>query len=447
MNAVETGPAAAVLADDNPVGGGPAAPDPERDLVGKHSPKACILSEPQVARVLAGLLQDEVEQSTGRKVPRSAIIAQDRLDEDGLGLDSLARLRAVSLVTAYFGLASTGLEDYLVIDPRLRAWIAIVRRHLVLRGSLAEVTFTTSGSSGLTPKSATHRLADLLAEVDSVVAAWTEPPRTEGRPTGATDVPRRILASVPPQHIYGFLFTVLLPDRLGCPVIDLSEKPPTAALRTAERSDLIVGTPFTWQLALEGGAVAQGVCNGLVSTAPAPAWLWPKAREAGVARLDEIYGSSETSGIGWRQAPDVPFDLLPHLGRRGDKPARGITDMMLQDRLAWSGPRSFSLAGRIDESVQVGGLNVSPSAVRETLLRVPGVSDVAVRLDGDRLKAFVVPETDAVGGTLALEQSLRNAALRDLAPPARPQRYTFGSAIPRSAMGKLADWSVGTGTA
>lgn len=409
--------------------GATAAPTVPSDGAG-----ACVLTGPQIARVLSALLQEEVLRTSDRNVSRSAIVAGDRLDEAGLGLDSLARLRAVATVTAYFDLASTGLEDYLVINPRLSAWTEIVQRHLVLRGPLAQVTFTTSGSSGLTPKRATHRLDDLIAEVDAVAAILRTAPH----------LPRRILSSAPPQHIYGFLFSVLMPDRLGCPVIDLSEKPPTAALRCAIDGDLIIGTPFTWQMAIDGGAMARGTCSGLVSTAPARADLWPRAQAAGVAPLTEIYGSSETSGVGWRQAPDAPFGLLPHLGRSGDVPTRGPAVLALQDRLVWSSPRHFSLAGRLDESVQVGGMNVSPAAVRTTLSRVRGVSDVAIRLDGERLKAFVVPESTSSGDMGALEQRLRRAAARTLAPPARPQRYTFGPEIPRTAMGKLADWPTGT---
>jgi 4-coumarate--CoA ligase len=397
---------------------------------------AAMLSRGQIARVLAALVQDDIRRDTGRTMTRARILETDRLDEDGIGLDSLARLRAIATVTEFFGLAVTGVEDYLVIDPRLTAWTDIVGHHLSLRRGLADVTFSTSGSSGLTPKRARHSLGDLFAEVDAVAAVLRE----TGSGEANSDI-ARVLASVPPHHIYGFLFTVLLPDRLDCPLLDLSELPPSAALRSAAPGDLIVGTPFTWQLACDGGARAAAGCLGLVSTAPCPSALWVDTHAAGVERLVELYGSSETSGIGWRDAPEAPLRLLSHLGRIDDHPARHALALPVQDRLDWVGLRCFRLGGRIDGSVQVGGQNVVPAAVARTLAAVDGVADVTVRLDGDRLKAFVVPAVASSDGNAALEQRLRDAAACRLAPPARPARYTFGQVLPRNAMGKPADWT------
>ncbi|MCU0906378.1 MAG: 4-coumarate--CoA ligase [Rhodobacteraceae bacterium] len=401
----------------------------------RPGPDGAVLTAGQIARVLAALLQADILRDTGRTVARARILGTPRLDEDGLGLDSLARLRAIATVTEFFGLAVTGLEDYLVVDPRLCAWTEIVGHHISLRGALTELTFTTSGSSGLAPKRAPHSLGDLVAEVDSVAEVLSD--------TGAgaaTAGFQRVLASVPPHHIYGFLFTVILPDRQGHDVVDLSELPASAGLRAAGTGDLIVGTPFTWQLACDADARARTSCTGLVSTAPMPPQLWAQVHTAGVGRLVEVFGSSETSGIGWRDTPQAPFQLLPHLGRAGDVPTRNMADLPLQDRLDWIGPRSFRLGGRIDGAVQIGGLNVAPAAVADVLARVDGVAEVSVRLDGDRLKAFVVPAPGIAGDPSALEERLREVAVQNLAPPARPARYTFGPSLPRSAIGKLVDW-------
>ncbi|MCU0909140.1 MAG: hypothetical protein MUF73_17290 [Rhodobacteraceae bacterium] len=89
---------------------------------------ASMLSRGQIARVLTALVQDDIRRDTGRTMTRARILETDRLDEDGIGLDSLARLRAIATVTEFFGLAVTGVEDYLVIDPRLTAWTPQPRR-------------------------------------------------------------------------------------------------------------------------------------------------------------------------------------------------------------------------------------------------------------------------------------------------------------------------------
>jgi 4-coumarate--CoA ligase len=115
--------------------------------------------------------------------------------------------------------------------------------------------------------------------------------------------------------------------------------------------------------------------------------------------------------------------------------------LALPDRLTWIGTREFRLGGRLDDSVKIAGTNVAPAAIVRVLTRVRGVAEMAVRLDGDRLKAFVVPDASSPPDDLAtLEHRLRRVAARNLAAPARPARYTFGPALPRTATGKLADW-------
>lgn len=95
-------------------------------------------------------------------------------------------------------------------------------------------------------------------------------------------------------------------------------------------------------------------------------------------------------------------------------------------------------AGRRDGVVNVGGVKVSPEAVEQRLLAVPGVADAAVTavaspITGFLLTAIVVPDPgveDAV-----LRAALR-AATADLVPAARPRVVTFADRIPLSAAGK-----------
>ncbi len=59
--------------------------------------------------------------------------------------------------------------------------------------------------------------------------------------------------------------------------------------------------------------------------------------------------------------------------------------------------------------------------------------------DGGRLKAFIVPRDAEVDGAALLER-LRAWAAERLTVPERPQAYRIGPALPRTEMGKLADW-------
>jgi len=114
----------------------------------------------------------------------------------------------------------------------------------------------------------------------------------------------------------------------------------------------------------------------------------------------------------------------------------------MQDRVAWRDEHRFSVCGRRDEGVQVGGINVFPARVRQVLLDHPQVTDAVVRLmtpdEGSRLKAFVVNARGC--DPVALQSALWAWAEARLTVPERPKAFTFGEHLPRNALGKLSDW-------
>src|SRR3546814_1938739 len=77
---------------------------------------------------------------------------------------------------------------------------------------------------------------------------------------------------------------------------------------------LVVGFPQIWktlaQSALQGGRPIPPDVRGITSTAPCPPDTARLVRSAGFARLVELYGSSETMGIGWRDDPAQPYTQL-----------------------------------------------------------------------------------------------------------------------------------------
>ena len=92
----------------------------------------------------------------------------------------------------------SGIEDYLLVRQTLGEWTHIAQTSLS-RFS-ARLTFRTSGSTGVA-KSCSHQLDALWQEVREIA------PLLKGT--------RRIFSAVPRHHIYGFLFTMLLPAALG----------------------------------------------------------------------------------------------------------------------------------------------------------------------------------------------------------------------------------------
>lgn len=382
-------------------------------------------------RLCKAVLFDELTRlapDRARRMPPALWTAETRLDEEGLGFDSLARIEVISAMNARFALHRTGVEDYMYVHPELGIWSELLTTHFSMVAPDVPIAFHTSGSTG-TPKVLHHPLNLLVEEMDAQAV--------QSIPQGI----RRIVSLVPPHHIYGFLFTVLLPARLELPVLDLSGKGPGALSREIRAGDLVVGTPHLYGHVLPLLSGIDGVAHALTSTAPAPASLWEDVAQAGLASLTEIYGSSETGGVGFRAQANAPFRLLSYLDP-GNPPLRDGQPIDLQDNLSWEDARVFRVTGRRDKAVQVAGHNVSLQAVRIALEADPDVTEAQVRLqtgsEGDRLKAFVVPRDGVDPGTL--EDRLRRRMEAEHAPAARPASYRFGAAIPRNAMGKVVDW-------
>ncbi|MBZ2208792.1 AMP-binding protein [Massilia soli] len=362
--------------------------------------------------------------------PRSCDLARD------LGVDSLERMALASALSAALQLHRAGAGDALAAGQTIGAWADAASAGLALHSH--EITFRTSGSAGQ-PKPCPHTLASLWAEVGELAALL---------PGHA-----RILCAVPCHHIYGFLFSILLPRALGLhpdAVRDVRAASPGMLAREARAGDLVVAYPDYWRAALAAGPFAPGV-TGVTSTAPCPPGLAQDLEAHGLARLLQVYGSSETGGVGWRDSHAQPFTALPYWRRDPDDAAvllrsgAGAGSYPLQDVLAWQGERQFLPAGRIDQAVQVGGINVFPERVAQVLRAHPAVAAASVRLmrsdEGSRLKAFVVPHAGAQSPQL-LGAELRQWAAARLSGPELPAAIAIGAELPRSASGKLADWII-----
>lgn len=358
---------------------------------------------------------------------------------DDLGADSLELLSIATALAESLHMHEAGLEDYLLARVTIGEWVGIARASLQHFSSA--LTFRTSGSTGQ-PKPCRHLLPLLEQEVDELADLLGNR--------------RRILSAVPGHHIYGFLFTILLPRALGIDagsIIDLRGGSPARLARELKDGDLVIGHPEFWRAATRlMPSVPAGVV-GVTSTAPCPAEVSQALEQAGIQKLIQVYGSSETAGIGWRDSAAAPYRLFKHWKRSELQDQRLFrtlpdgqeTPYSSQDLLQWMGPREFIPAGRIDNAVQVGGINVFPQRVRDVLLRHPDVADAAVRLmrpeEGTRLKAFIVPrrlDTDHAD----LQARLQSWVSEHLTTPERPKAFSFGEHLPKSSMGKDGDWFI-----
>jgi long-chain acyl-CoA synthetase len=400
---------------------------------------------PALQRVVGDLLAGEMASmrpGQGRRTPPwpASLDRRHDLGADSLDLMGLASALETMLHLRHPGTDAGASADLapLLVQTRLADWVLAARAGLERDGSA--LTFRTSGSSGA-PKPCTHALALLWQEVGALAALCG------GR--------RRIVSLVPSHHIYGFLFTVLLPRRLGLEdVCDLRGHAPGALAAQLRPGDLVIGYPDLWRVFGYSGAVLPPDVVGVTSTAPCPPDVARAALGTGLARLVQVYGSSETAGVGWRDEPDGDYTLFSYwaqaeqpgrLARQRPDGTRGVT--ALQDRLLWTAPGRFRPDGRIDEAVQVGGANVFPGYVADVLKLHPAVLDASVRAmrpdEGQRLKAFVVLH-EGITGDAALRAALQDWLGERLSAPECPAAYTFGPGVPRGASGKLADWIIDT---
>lgn len=381
-------------------------------------------SRDALRRIACALVAAEVRRVRGSDLPMPHCWPDDTaIGDDGLGLDSLEQLGALGTLAEAFGLDDAALGPE---PPRfVGGWIDwIMERHASGCGRL---TISTSGSTG-NPKPCGHAMADLRVEAQTL--ARQVPGRT------------RVVALVPAHHLYGIIWTALLPSVMNVPVVIRS----VGASLDLAAGDLVVGVPEQWRaiLGLTRGFPADVV--GISSAGPLQNALAADLLSSGLARLLDIYGSSETGGIAVRELPEPAYELLPrwHLIPFGPNDWQ-LSDVHgvrhdLPDQVERIGERRLRLAGRRDGAVQVGGHNVWPARVVDMIRQVDGVADAAVRLDhSGRLKAFVVIDGDRDPADLTA--LIERASVEQLSVAERPRNLRFGSALPRNTMGKLEDWA------
>lgn len=389
-------------------------------------------------RFVADLIAGEVAhlRPGGAALPPRPWSAELPLDSGGLGLDSLELMSVAAALNETLHLHESGLEDLLLARRTVGDWVTLAAEGLAHFS--ARMSFRTSGSSG-EPKPCTHELAHLQQEVVYLATVLA------GR--------RRVLTAVPAHHIYGFLFSVLLPDRMALsPALDVRGASPQSLPQRLQAGDLLVSHPAHWALVARHASALPANVHGVSSTAPCPDDLVQSLTGRGLQRLLQVYGSSETAGIGWRDAPGSPYTLMPHWQRdAGDAAAlvRVAADgarrpQALQDRIEWLDGTQFRVAGRLDAAVQVGGINVFPERVRQALLAHPAVHEAAVRpmtaQEGQRLKAFIVPASGA--DPTVLRDGMARWMSGRLSAPEQPRAFTFGPALPVNPSGKACDWPI-----
>lgn len=404
------------------------------------------LSQDSIIAIIGALIADELatlrpsdEQLwKGRQShPDTMITTRSRArgESNEIEVDSFEWISIASRVVEFFQLDSSGVEDYLLRVSSLAQWAEVVTASRT-QGS-RDITFSTSGSTGKAKK-CVQRWDNLVLEAEYFAHYFAN-----------IDAPvTRLISAVPPHHIYGFIFSVLLPEVLNVPVMRGLKAFSLTQRQALSAGDLIVGFPSWYQqLAQAQTEFAEGV-NAVCSSGPVAGEVLQRLQQHGLAEVIEVYGSSETSGLGVRRERGGWYKLLP---RWQKKDAEHLTDIAMQaavalpDEVDWLDESHFRPLARIDHAVQVNGYNVYPKRIAAVIAEHRLVKTARVRLHehdgGTSLKALMVPSQDArlmpVDEIIA---QVREALMNQLARIEVPRTFTVASHVPLNDMGKETDW-------
>lgn len=404
------------------------------------------LSHAALSRVVQSLLTSELDslrhsrrnllQTAGLVTPWADDLDLGGSSTSGLGCDSLELLELSAAINEMFHLHEVGLEMELLRTTRYGDLLPLIED--AWRRGIDRITLTTSGSTGAY-KRCTHTFDYLYTEATYLASIF------QGR--------SRIVALTPARHIYGLLFTALLPDLLKISLLEgLCGNPDdrfAKPLLVFRPGDLIVSVPEVWQWLDRSIETWPPGINGVISTGPCPRTTIASLAAKGLAKVTEVYGSSETAGVGVRIWPEEKYVLMPHWSRPCSDSSSSevllhISGLQVSpmDELVFSDETRFVLRRRKDGAVQVGGTNVFLHLVESKLLQHPEVKSATVRLmrpeEGNRLKGFIVPAQNV--GPVDLQETLERWLDTWPIPAERPRSLTFGSELPRNTLGKLCDW-------
>ena len=307
------------------------------------------------------------------------------------------------------------------------------------------LVLSTSGSTG-EPKLIGKSLRQLSNEVQVLDNLW-----------GAELGDARILGSVAAQHIYGLLFRVLWPLSAGRAFLRRQIAFPEDLQRHSLDQPRFawVGSPALLKRMgdnLDWPALRR-VVRVFSSGGPLPAEAGELLHERLGQAPTEIYGSSETGGIAWRQGGQLwqPFeggvlsqDEHGALRIESTYLPPGATEQTADAaRLCADG--RFELLGRLDRIVKLEEKRISLPQLEAALAKHPFVSEArlgVVQENRASLGALVALSDAGLhalrnGGRRALTQRLREHLAGHCEALALPRRWRLLRRLPGNAQGKL----------
>lgn len=241
----------------------------------------------------------------------------------------------------------------------------------------------TSGSTGK-PKDVLQRMTEFEMDNEFVFSKW-----------GDEFLKRKLIPTVSQHHIYGFLYTIALPFAAGIPFRRTRIEFPTEFEKMDDEKYMIIAVPAFLKRTVEtveklplkdpfiftsGGVLLPEVAKKTDEVFG----FWPV----------EVYGSTETSGIAYRQSKNgmewTPFDNAkiwqnkdgcliiksPYIKDPAGFETADLVEILPDGR--------FLMKGRIDSIVKIEEKRISLTEVENRILQTGLVKDVCVVAMNDR---------------------------------------------------------------
>ncbi|HNY22244.1 MAG TPA: AMP-binding protein, partial [Treponemataceae bacterium] len=310
----------------------------------------------------------------------------------------------------------------------------------------ARITLYTSGSTGA-PKPFPKRLTELEAETGELYRLW-----------GSLIEGRRVYSTVNQQHIYGLLFTVLLPISMGVPFCEDIVRYPESLESLGDRNPALVCSPAFFKRLAETEIPPNLFPGGCVVFSSGGVLTEGVARETekriGVKPI-EIYGSTETGGIAYRTAviesswkPFSRHEVSINEEGRVVVKSPYILDpagFVSGDLGHFIEDGRFILDGRADSIVKIEEKRISLTEVENRILESPYAREAcAIALTGKRqyLGAVVALSDEGKAFFAGKEKREINDFFRGhlahyLENTVIPKKWRFVEALPRDSQDKL----------
>ena len=310
----------------------------------------------------------------------------------------------------------------------------------------AEMVMYTSGTTG-EPKAVFKLFMQFENELFELVKVF-----------GNDWVDRKVFSTVNHHHIYGLLFTALLPIATGLPFRRHRIDFPTELANIAGEAAVVASSPaFLKRLAAEADKPIDFKCPPIIYSSGGPLLVEvaQKASELVGYWPMEIYGSTETGGIAYRQSKNgavwKPFEVckmsVAENGCLNIKSsyileAEGFTTGDLVD--LYDDGR-FLLKGRSDSIVKIEEKRISLPEVENRLKQTGLVQDVrVVPMVGKRQYLAAAIVLNEVGREkfaglpkLAINNYFHDYLLQFIENTVSPKKWRYLEELPQNTEGKI----------